>query len=117
MIAFLMHAPEREAAERELERIAARINKPGLVSYDRSQTGYLKFPLDRAPHPHSYCRRLFTDEVIQADLGALKAAQQPDGGWPISWMPLSPAVEAEWRGWVTVQALITLKEYAALEDA
>jgi hypothetical protein len=117
MIAFLVNAPEREDAERELERIAARIHKPGIVAYDRTQAGYLKFPLDWAPNPCTFCRRLFSDEVIQADLAALKAAQMPDGGWPIGWTPVSPAVEAEWRGWGAVQNLVTLKEYGALENA
>ena len=28
--------------------------------------------------------------------------QHEDGGWTITWPPLSPACELEWRGWVTL---------------
>ncbi len=61
--------------------------------------------------PRHFCRWLFTDEVIRADLQALASQQQEDGGWPITWLPVSVAVEMEWRGWVTVQALWRLAQY------
>lgn len=111
MIAFLIHVPERDRAEKELARIADRIRTSGVVSYDRKQPGYLKFPLDWAPTPQHFCRSLFSDEVIRNDLRGLADQQQPDGGWPISWQPVSTAVELEWRGSSTVQALWTLACY------
>ncbi len=114
MIAFLENAPEREAAGQELARCLEMIRRQNLVAYDRSLEGYYQFPLDWAPTPRSFCRRLFSDAVIRADLDALKAAQLPDGGWGIGWTPISAAVELEWRGWGALQALVTLKEYGAL---
>lgn len=111
MIAFLSHVPERDRAQAELARIAERMRKPGVVAYDRSQPGYLKFPLDWAPFPEHFCRSLFTDAVIREDMRALAASQQPDGGWPITWEPVSVAVALEWRGWATVQALWSLRLY------
>lgn len=108
------HAPERDRAERELERIAERIRRPGVVTYETDAEGYVKGPLDWAPRPDSYCRRLFSDDVIQTHLAALAGRQQSDGGWPISWPPVSPACEAEWRGSVTIEALLTLRAYGAL---
>ena len=50
---------------------------------------------------------------MQRHLAALAAQQQPDGGWPISWPPISPGVELEWRGWRTILALLTLRAYGA----
>ncbi len=111
MIAFLKHAPDRQRAERELERIAARILEPGVVAYDVAAMGYVKKPLDWAPTPDSFCRRLFSDAVIAEHLAALAAQQQPDGGWLINWEPLSPGVELEWRGWRTIETLRTLRAY------
>jgi hypothetical protein len=114
MIAFLENAPDHARASKELDRITARIQKPGLVAYDPAAQGYVKFPLDWAPTPASFCRTLFSDAVIRADLQRLAARQQADGGWTISWQALSPAVEAEWRGWATVMALRTLKEFGEI---
>jgi hypothetical protein len=71
-------------------------------------------PLDWAPTPSSYCRVLFSDEEISHHLDALAARQQPDGGWPLSWQALSAMSEMEWRGWVTVGSLHTLKAYGRL---
>ncbi len=114
MITFLEYAPERERAAQELERIAARIQQHNLVALDPQAAGYVHKPLEWAPTPHSYCRRLFTDETIQQHLDWLAKEQQPDGGWPISWQPVSPAVEYEWRGWRTVLAMHTLQAYGRL---
>ena len=44
----------------------------------------------------------------------LMKQQQSDGGWPINWVALSPAAEAEWRGARTIDALNTLKAYGVL---
>ncbi len=112
MITFLEYAPDRRRAERELRVIAVRIMGSDAVAYDPDAEGYVKGPLDWAPSPASYGRRLFNEEIIDRHLGALAARQQADGGWPINWQPLSPACELEWRGWVTVEALRTLRAYA-----
>ena len=112
IITFLEHTPDhRTQAAAELERIRARVAQPGVVALDPQATGYVQFPLDWAPRPDSFLRPIFDDATIQAHLAALAARQQPDGGWPISWQALSPAAEAEWRGWVTLEALQKLKAY------
>lgn len=117
MIAFLEAVRDRPRAERALERLGARIVGQGLVEMDPNAGGYVKKPLDWAPRPDSFCRRLFDDAAIEAHLAALAGRQQDDGGWPINWDALSPGVELEWRGWMTVRALLTLKAYGkGLED-
>lgn len=111
MIAFLQHAPDRQRARLEFERLRRRIVEKQLVCLDPKAAGYVHPPLDWAPTPQHWGRELFGDAVVQADLDRLLASQQPDGGWNITWPPLSPTVELEWRGWRTVQALAMLKAY------
>lgn len=111
MIAFLEQDPDQQRAEEELERLAKRILEPGVVTLDPDESGYVKKPLDWAPIPESFCRRLFDDETIDLHLRAFVDRQQADGGWPISWDAISPATELEWRGMVTIDALRTLQAY------
>jgi hypothetical protein len=111
MITFLQHAPARTRNETELERIVQRLREPGAIIMETEAEGYAHFPLDWAPTPDSYLRRLFSDEIIATHLEALQARQQPDGGWPINWEPISPTVELEWRGVRTLEALRTLRAY------
>jgi len=98
-------------AERELQRIAERLSQPGVVELAPYAEGYTQKPLDWAPTPQGYCRRLFDDATIERHLVALADRQQSDGGWPITWTPISQAVETEWRGRVTIEALRTLDAY------
>lgn len=113
VIEFLECTPDRARAEIELNRIAGIIRKPGVVELDPQAGGYVKLPLDWAPTPDSTCRRLFEDATLRHHLADLEAKQLPDGGWPINWDALSPAVALEWRGWVTILALHTLQAYEA----
>ncbi len=111
IVSFLENAPDRARADRALARVMERIRKPGVVTYDVDAQGYVKKPLDWAPAPTSYLRRLFDDATISAHLDALAARQLEDGSWPITWAPISPAVDLEWRGWTTVEALHTLRSH------
>lgn len=112
---FLEHAPDRERAKRELQRIGERVLASGSVATDFDAEGYIHAPLDWAPTPQNFMRSQFDDDLIAANLKALKAAQQEDGGWSIGWPPVSPGCELEWRGWVTNAALLKLRAYGALE--
>ena len=98
----------------ELAVLGAAISRPDVIERDPNATGYTQKPLDWAPTPDSFCRHLFPDDLIATHLAALAARQQPDGGWPITWSPVSTAVEAEWRGWVTIRSLQTLQAYGVL---
>jgi hypothetical protein len=111
MIAFLEHAHDRPRAERALAGIAERIATPGVVEMSADAQGYLMKPLDWAPSPASFCRRLFADHDIARHLEALIGRQEGDGGWPISWEPVGPGALQEWRGMRTIAALRTLEAY------
>jgi hypothetical protein len=111
VIAFLSHASDRARADKAMKAVLARIAAPGAVALDPDATGYVHMPLEWAPTPQHPCWKLFSEGVIVKHLDALAAKQREDGGWPISWDPISPAVELEWRGVRTVDALRTLKAY------
>jgi hypothetical protein len=57
---------------------------------------------------------LFQDGAAAAVGTALRAYQNDDGGWPITWPAVSPLCELEYRGVVTIQALKTLQAYGRL---
>jgi hypothetical protein len=59
-------------------------------------------------------RSLFADELIEAHLENLEAGQQADGGWPLTWDPPTAGAVLEWRGRVTVEALLKLQDYERL---
>ena len=108
VLAFLYYAPDRERAERELDRLVGAMFATGLVA-DARAAGYVRKPLDWAPTPDHPLRKHFREADIAANLDALIADQQADGGWPITWRAASQSCELEWRGWVTLGALLTLR--------
>ncbi len=114
VITFLEHAPERARAEEVLSKIAGQIVEKKLVALEVEAEGYVQKPLDWTPSPDSYCHKLFTPQVLEAHLTALLQQQKADGGWDVSWEPISEGVRLEWRRWVTIKALNTLQAYGKL---
>jgi len=113
-LVFLENAPEKERARKAFEAVGERILSRGLVCLDAHDEGYVQKPLDWAPRPESWCRELFETSVIEEHLDAFAARQQEDGGWAISWPPVSPTCELEWRGFVTMNALLLLRAYGRI---
>lgn len=69
---------------------------------------------DWAQTPESYASKFVSEHDLNKHLQALVDEQQEDGGWPISWPPLSTAAEQEWRGLITVDRLKTLRAYGMI---
>jgi hypothetical protein len=110
ILPFLQHAPDRDRAARALERIAPFIAEQ--VTLDPAAGGRDKHrPWDFAPDPGSPARALFDDATFDANLDALAAAQQDDGGWTFDWLVWTPATELEWRGIMTIRNLGILRAY------
>ncbi|HEY2552786.1 MAG TPA: hypothetical protein VGI64_19630 [Streptosporangiaceae bacterium] len=107
VLGFLDHVPDRERAGQAVARIAPALSK--IVTLDPDAGGEVHSPLDFAPLPDSAARTLFSAEVIEAHLDHLVAGQHPDGGWTFNWLSWSPAADAGWRGFLTVDALCTLR--------
>jgi hypothetical protein len=108
---FLDYVPDRRRAEEVFDRIGPKILEQNLVALTPTAEDETHTPLNYAPRPESMARRLFSDEVIEANLDALASAQQEDGGWPFNWLAWNPATALEWRGVVTIEALVTLQAY------
>jgi hypothetical protein len=113
---FLDHVPDRDRADAALEKVRSMLLDPGVVALDPQAAGEVHTPLDFAPLPGSIARRLFEDATIGAHLDHLADAQREDGGWMFSWPSWSPAAEADWRGFLTVDALRVLRANGRLDS-
>ena len=107
VLTFLDHVRDHERAEKAFDRLAPKLLD--VVTFDPDAPGEVHGPLDFAPLPDSIARRVFDDDTIAAHLDHLVSAQQPDGGWTFNWPVWSPAAAADWRGSVTVDALVVLR--------
>ncbi|XEC94198.1 prenyltransferase/squalene oxidase repeat-containing protein [Paenibacillus tarimensis] len=114
-IAFLQHTPDRERANAYWQKFDKWLSSPAAIERDPYATGYVHKVLDWAPACDSYARKFISDEELHNHLQALARQQQEDGGWLISFPAVSPAGEQEWRGYVTVERLKTLKSYGVLQ--
>ncbi len=111
---FLDHVPDQDRAEKHAAALAAHLDEIPMFHLDPDAEGYGLTPLHLAPEANSRWRALFTDAQINGHLDRLQNAQQPDGGWPVTWEPPTEASLLEWRGIVTVQALRTLTSYGRI---
>jgi hypothetical protein len=109
VLAFLEQVPDRGRAADAFERVGPLLFSCGLVALDPDAPGETHSPLAFAPLPGSMARRLFDPDVIEAHLDHLAGAQGNDGGWMFNWPSWSPAAEADWRGFITVDALRVLR--------
>ncbi|MET9020900.1 hypothetical protein ABZV93_13020 [Actinopolymorpha sp. NPDC004070] len=110
VLRFLETEPDRGRAEPAYDALGARLGELALFQLWPG-SGYGLTPLQFAPHPDSPRRRFFPDDAVEAHLDALAAAQQADGGWPISWDAPGETATREWRGIVTLGALRVLRAY------
>jgi hypothetical protein len=114
VIPWLDAVPDRARAEAAFAEVGPKVLDQKIVTLDLDAEGEVHPPLDFAPAPGSLGRTLFDDATIEAGLDDLVAGQRDDGGWTFNWPAWTPAVEAEWRGNVTVAHLQTLRAYGRL---
>ncbi len=117
---FLDHVPDRPRAEREAQRLGELVREQGLVdvgdgtAHEGYAEGETHKPHHYAPTPDSLARKWFRDDEIEADLDAVAAAQQEDGGWTFPWRAWTPVTTYEWRPIVTIEALLALRAYGRI---
>lgn len=109
----LAAARHPDAAAR-LSALGRHVPADGLVAVAGGAAGETMRPLDFAPEPGGPARRLFTPELIAAELARLAARQRSDGGWEVDFTSYSPAAALEWRGYATVAAVGILRANAEL---
>jgi hypothetical protein len=111
LLRFLDQVPDRDRAEAAFERaIARRLADGDIVELDPEAPGEVHGPLVFAPLPSSLARRCFDDATISTHLDHFASSQREDGGWTFNWLAWSPEAEREWRGSLTVDALVLLRE-------
>jgi hypothetical protein len=113
-ISFLQNTPEDERANEYWPIVDRWLSNPFTIERDPQAEGYVHKVLDWAPATDSYARRFISEADLQKHLQALIHGQQEDGGWAINFPAVSPAGEQEWRGFITVERLKTLKSYNIL---
>jgi hypothetical protein len=107
LLTFLDHVPDRARAEAAFGRL-----RDAFADHARSDHHDV---LDFAPAPGGYGHRLFGDTAVDAALDALIDAQDDDGGWDVRFLIWTPATRPEWRGFITVERLRTLRAYGRLK--
>lgn len=113
-INFLEHAPYHERKDGYIKRIDEWLSKSELIERNPQAEGYVHKVLDWAPSADSYCAKFISETEFELHLQHLVQEQQADGGWSISWPTVSPMCQLEWRGWITVERLRTLKSFGWL---
>ena len=91
----------------------AGVREPILatVTFDPDAPGHVHLPIEYAPGPDGFGRRLFDDAVFERHLDLLVAAQADDGGWGVNWEAWAAVTVPEWRGHVTVERLKLLRAH------
>jgi hypothetical protein len=116
LVTFLENAPDTIQANKYWTRVDEWLSRPGTIERNPLAEGYVHKVLDWCPVSSSYSRKFISDEEIENHLQVLIELQQEDGGWPINWPALSVGTEFEWRGWITVERLRTLKSYGLFKS-
>jgi len=109
VLRFLDCVPDRDRAQRAFETVGPLLLEHKLVELDPAAPGEVHGPLTFAGTPSSLGRQLFDAAIIDAHLDHLASSQGDDGGWTFNWPAWSPAAAADWRGFMTVDALVMLR--------
>lgn len=114
-ITFLEHVPDRQRAEAIMKaKLDPVLGQPETIERNANAEGYVQKVLDWAPSRGSYTAKFISEKEFEVHLSHLLTNQLEDGGWPISWPEVSPGAWMEWRGWITVDRLKTLKAFGRL---
>jgi hypothetical protein len=109
VLRFLDCVPDRKRAERAFETVAPLLRDPAMVELDPNAAGEVHGPLSFAARPDSLARQVFDQATIDAHLDHLAKGQEDDGGWTFNWPQWSQAGTLDWRGFLTVDALVVLR--------
>jgi hypothetical protein len=108
---LLESLPQTDDIQTLFSKLTDELYRARFFRLEAPPQGYGLTPLDFAPFPDSYCRKIFPDSVIHGHLEALNSEQEEDGGWPISWEPPGEMARLEWRAYRTLKCMVTLDAY------
>jgi hypothetical protein len=113
-LAFLDAVPDEQRARAAIASLDARVDPSGIAPVGGFVEGEALRPLDLSPRPRTRSRGLISRAQIDAHLDTVESTQQEDGGWLFDWLAWSPAQTTDWRGNVTIRALIWLRDNGRL---
>jgi hypothetical protein len=113
-ITYLQYCPDREKTGSLRSKLDDWLRCTHSIERDPTAGGYVHKVLDWAPNHGSYANKFITQEERDQHLQCLLDQQQEDGGWPVNWPQISLGAEMEWRGWITVERLKTLRSYGRI---
>jgi hypothetical protein len=113
------HLPEAARSQVRAHALAAARD---LVELDPARWGeYRLQPLDVLNSPHSFLAGAIDAAAVARNLDYWIEHQQPDGGWALTWSWADVDVEAwsqaevDWRGYVAVNRLATLRAFERID--
>lgn len=114
ILAFLDRVPDRARAEATFERLAPLIRPHVTLDPEPHASHTL---LQFAAEPDGLARRMFSEVEVERALEGWVAEQCEDGGWDVDFPSWAPGTRLEWRGWVTVARLKTLRAYGRFDPS
>lgn len=108
-IGFLDGVADEGRALAALRRLGSQLEADGSIPVPGGTENERLRPLTLSPRPGLRSRALFTEAQINAELDAVEAGQQTDGGWSFDFLAWCSGQELDWRGAVTLNALRTLR--------
>jgi nucleotide-binding universal stress UspA family protein len=111
--AFLDAVPDEQRARAAIRSLTARVDTTAVAPVGGVE-GEALLPLDLSPRPGRRSRGLISEDQIETHLDAVESEQQQDGGWTVDWLAWSPAQTTDWRGNVTLRALIWRRDNGRL---
>lgn len=107
---LLESMPQTSEIEELYNKLADEVYKCRFLNITPSKS-YGLSPLDFSPNPQSYCRKIFSDDVIKSHLEDIESQQAEDGGWELQWEPPGEMSRLEWRAYKTLKNLMILDAY------
>jgi len=114
---FLDSVPDSRRARAAIDGLGSQLGDDGSLPVPGGTEHERLTPLTLSERSDGRSRALFTQAQINADLDLLERGQQDDGGWTFDWLAWSAGQSVEWRGAVTLRALIKLAEHGRLPAA
>jgi hypothetical protein len=116
-LAFLDRVPDEARARAAIEGLRPQLDRDGCIRVPGGTENERLTPLTLSERPGARSRALFTDGQIERDLDALERGQHDDGGWSFDWLAWSPGQTVEWRGALTLRALVVLARHGRIDVA
>ncbi|WP_026257797.1 hypothetical protein [Actinopolymorpha alba] len=114
VVEFLDAVPDHARATDALDALRPHLPTNGILPVEIGAEGEQLTTMDLSPWPASRSRKMFEPAAVERDLATLETGQRDDGGWTFDWASMSPAVDFETRGLMTVRALRVLHANARL---